>query len=69
MTLIESRLISKVNSRGLAALSEAWAGIKQITFEIVATEVEFLRNIDWEAGDRARRDLVQRGLLLGSAMQ
>jgi hypothetical protein len=34
-----------------------------MVFEIVATEVEFLRNIDWEAGDRARRDLVQRGLL------
>ncbi|MGD9688202.1 MAG: flagellar motor switch protein FliM [Phycisphaerales bacterium] len=38
MTLIESRLISKVNSRGLSALSEAWAGIKEITFEVVATE-------------------------------
>jgi hypothetical protein len=25
--------------------------------------VEFLRNIDWEAGERVRRDLVQRGLL------
>ena len=35
----------------------------KMVFEIVATEVEFLRNIDWEAGDRARRDLVQRGLL------
>jgi single-stranded DNA-binding protein len=34
-----------------------------LVFEIVAEEVEFLRNIDWEAGERARRDLVQRGLL------
>ena len=35
----------------------------KMVFEIVAIEGEFLRNIDWEAGDRARRDLVQRGLL------
>jgi hypothetical protein len=32
-------------------------------FEIVAEEVEFLHNIEWEAGDRVRRDLVKRGLL------
>jgi hypothetical protein len=32
-------------------------------FEIVAEEVEFLRNIDWEAGARVRQDLVERGLL------
>ena len=32
-------------------------------FEIVAEEVEFLRNIEWEAGERVRKDLVQRGLL------
>ncbi len=38
MTLIESRLISKVTTRGLAALSEAWAGIKQIDFQVGATE-------------------------------
>jgi flagellar motor switch protein FliM len=38
MTLIETRLISKVTSRGLIALSEAWAGIKQLEFSIVATE-------------------------------
>ena len=38
MTLIETRLISKVTSRGLAALAEAWLGIKQINFEIAATE-------------------------------
>ncbi len=38
MTLIESRLISNVTSRGLAALSEAWEGVKHITFEINATE-------------------------------
>ena len=32
-------------------------------FEIVAEEVEFLRNIDWEAGARVRQDLVARGLI------
>ena len=35
-------------------------------FEVVAEEVEFLRNIDWEAGARVRQDLVERGLLLPS---
>ena len=34
-----------------------------MVFEIVADEVEFLRNIDWEAGERARQELVRRGLL------
>ena len=34
-----------------------------LAFEIVAEEVEFLRNIDWESGERVRKDLVQRGLL------
>ncbi len=38
MTLIESRLISKVTSRGLTTLGEAWASVKQIDFQIVATE-------------------------------
>lgn len=38
MTLIETRLISKVTSRGLTALSEAWASIKQLSFDITATE-------------------------------
>ena len=38
MTLIETRLIGQVTSRGLLALSEAWASIKQLTFEIGATE-------------------------------
>jgi flagellar motor switch protein FliM len=38
MTLIETRLIGKVTSRGLAALAEAWAGIKKLDFEITATE-------------------------------
>ena len=33
------------------------------TFEIVAEEVEFLRNIDWEKGEQVHKDLVQRGLL------
>jgi len=38
LTVIETRLISKVTSRGLTALSEAWAGIKALAFEIVASE-------------------------------
>ncbi len=38
MTLIETRLISNVTKRGLAALSEAWAGIKQLQFAVSATE-------------------------------
>jgi len=32
-------------------------------FEIVAEEIEFLRNIEWQAGERVRLDLVTRGLL------
>ena len=38
MTLIETKLIGKVTTRGLTALQEAWAGIKQLDFSIVATE-------------------------------
>ncbi|MBX3387287.1 MAG: flagellar motor switch protein FliM [Phycisphaeraceae bacterium] len=38
MTLIETRLISKVTNRGLSALEEAWLGIKELKFTIVATE-------------------------------
>ena len=38
MTLIETRLIGNVTARGLAALSEAWASIKQMAFSITATE-------------------------------
>ncbi|MEZ6232566.1 MAG: flagellar motor switch protein FliM [Phycisphaerales bacterium] len=38
MTLIESRLISNVTRRGLQAMSEAWAGMREMTFSIVATE-------------------------------
>ena len=34
----------------------------KMVFEIVAEEVEFLRNIEWEAGARVRQDLVERGL-------
>ena len=34
-----------------------------MVFEAVAEEVEFLRNIDWDAGERVRKDLVARGLL------
>jgi flagellar motor switch protein FliM len=38
MTIIETRLISNVTNRGLAALSEAWAGIKELKFNVAATE-------------------------------
>jgi flagellar motor switch protein FliM len=38
MTLIETRLIGNVTARGLAALSEAWAGLKPMAFTITATE-------------------------------
>ncbi|MBL9033055.1 MAG: flagellar motor switch protein FliM [Phycisphaerae bacterium] len=38
MTLIETRLIGNVITRGLAALAEAWAGIRAMTFEVSATE-------------------------------
>ena len=35
----------------------------KMVFEVVASEIEFLRNIDWETGGRVRKDLVTRGLL------
>jgi flagellar motor switch protein FliM len=38
MTLIETRLIENVTLRGLAALTEAWSGVKGMDFSIVATE-------------------------------
>jgi flagellar motor switch protein FliM len=38
MTVIEMRLISRVTSKGLSALGEAWAGVKEIHFEISTTE-------------------------------
>ena len=38
MTLIETRLIGNVTTRGLAALSEAWAGVKALQFHVSATE-------------------------------
>jgi flagellar motor switch protein FliM len=38
MTLIETRLISNVTNRGLAALAEAWSGIKELKFSVAATE-------------------------------
>lgn len=38
MTLIETRLIGNVTNRGLLALAEAWASVKQMTFSISATE-------------------------------
>jgi len=38
LTLIETRLISKVIDRALVALSESWASVKQISFAVGATE-------------------------------
>lgn len=38
MTQIETRLISNVTSRGLAALAEAWSSVKTLKFTIAATE-------------------------------
>jgi len=38
MTIIETRLIGNVTRRGLNALSEAWASIKQLEFKVGATE-------------------------------
>ncbi len=38
MTLIETRLIGKMVDRSLQAMSEAWAGIKAISFSVAATE-------------------------------
>jgi flagellar motor switch protein FliM len=38
MTLIETRLISNVTNRGLAALSEAWGSLREMRFAIAATE-------------------------------
>ena len=38
VTLIESRLISKVTNRGLSALSEAWESVRGLTFKIAGTE-------------------------------
>jgi single-stranded DNA-binding protein len=35
----------------------------KMVFEIVANEIDYVRNIDWETGKRVRDDLVQRGLL------
>ncbi|MFZ6029546.1 MAG: single-stranded DNA-binding protein [Chloroflexota bacterium] len=38
----------------------------KLVFEIVAEEIEYLRNIDWETGDRVRDDLIARGELRAS---
>jgi flagellar motor switch protein FliM len=38
MTLIETRLIGNVTTRGLTALSEAWSSVKQLEFAVAATE-------------------------------
>ncbi|MEN0020753.1 MAG: flagellar motor switch protein FliM, partial [Planctomycetota bacterium] len=38
LTLIETRLISNVTNRGLTALAEAWAGVRELQFDITASE-------------------------------
>jgi flagellar motor switch protein FliM len=38
LTLIETRLIGNITTRGLAALAEAWASLKKLTFSITASE-------------------------------
>jgi flagellar motor switch protein FliM len=38
MTLIETRVMNNVTTRGLAALSEAWVKIRQLAFRVAATE-------------------------------
>jgi flagellar motor switch protein FliM len=38
MTVIETRLISKIIDRSLLAMSEAWASIRKIDFAVTATE-------------------------------
>ena len=38
MTQIETRLITSVTNRGLAALAEAWSGVKKLEFTIASTE-------------------------------
>jgi len=38
MTLIESRLIESVTNHGLTALREAWESVRELKFEITATE-------------------------------
>ncbi len=38
LTLIETRLISNVTTRGLATLGEAWSTVRKMTFSIDATE-------------------------------
>lgn len=38
MTIIETRIISNVTKRALTAMSEAWENIKEVSFEVSATE-------------------------------
>lgn len=38
LTQIESRLISSVTERGLSALAEAWASVRELQFEITSSE-------------------------------
>jgi len=34
----------------------------KLVFEIVASEVDFLRDIEWQTGERVREDLVKLGI-------
>jgi flagellar motor switch protein FliM len=38
LTIIETRLISNVTTRGLSALAEAWASVRALKFKITASE-------------------------------
>ncbi len=38
MTQIETRLVSNITNRGLAALSEAWESVRKLEFDVAATE-------------------------------
>src|SRR5512145_1313614 len=55
---------SRIAVTGHIQMRKTKAG--NMVFEIVAEEIEYLRNIEWEAGDRARDDLVRRGELRAS---
>lgn len=37
--------------------------LSEIVFEVVATDVQFIRNVDWDRGEEVREDLVARGKL------
>lgn len=38
LTVIETRLISKITDRALTALGEAWAGVQELEFQLTETE-------------------------------